>query len=309
MYDYGNSYTDTASAVAGGFIGFTLVYMFIVLAVFVVLMIGIMKIFKKLGKPGWVAFIPIYNIWVLLELVGLPGWLSIIPGVNGIVSILAFVKLGQKFGKSTGFILGLIFLSPIFICILGFGPAMPVDGNTSETSTPASNIPIPMQPYVNENVTNSGPTSVDPVPAPMSTESVAPQPVAPMPEAAPVAPVVAPVPPVAPVAPVVEEPKPQFFNNPEPVVSEPEPQINNNVTLPVTDAFNMKPEITPEVAVPEVPKAPENLEVSAPVAPTPEVAPVAPVAPAQAPQAKICPKCGAALDGNAQFCFMCGEKF
>ena len=46
------------------------------------------------------------------------------------------VKLGQAFGKSTGFIIGLIFLTPIFEMILGFGSAQYVGtGTTNPTDT------------------------------------------------------------------------------------------------------------------------------------------------------------------------------
>lgn len=39
------------------------------------------------------------------------------------LSIISMVKLGQAFGKGAGFIVGLVFLTPIFQMILGFGSA------------------------------------------------------------------------------------------------------------------------------------------------------------------------------------------
>jgi hypothetical protein len=49
--------------------------------------------------------------------------LFLIPGVNLIMLILVWLSVAKAFGKGTGFTLGLIFLSPIFVPILGFGDA------------------------------------------------------------------------------------------------------------------------------------------------------------------------------------------
>lgn len=58
-----------------------------------------------------------------MKAVDLPGWLSILPVANGIALIVANYRLAGKFGKSAGFGLGLVFLTPIFYMILGFGKA------------------------------------------------------------------------------------------------------------------------------------------------------------------------------------------
>lgn len=87
---------------------------------------GLWKVFTKAGEPGWAAIVPIYNTYILLKIAGKPWWwllLLLIPFVNFVVAILALIALAQAFGKGTGFALGLIFLSPIFIPILGFGSA------------------------------------------------------------------------------------------------------------------------------------------------------------------------------------------
>lgn len=94
---------------------------------FAVLMIAAMwKIFEKAGKPGWAAIIPIYNIITLLEIVGKPWWwifLWIIPIVNYVFIIWTYNMLSKSFGKDEGFTAGLVFLSFIFLPILGFGDA------------------------------------------------------------------------------------------------------------------------------------------------------------------------------------------
>ena len=41
--------------------------------------------------------------------------------ILAIISIMYSVKLARAFGRGTGFAIGLIFLPPIFMLILGFG--------------------------------------------------------------------------------------------------------------------------------------------------------------------------------------------
>jgi ABC-type sulfate transport system permease subunit len=92
----------------------------------IILIIAQWKIFSKAGKPGWAAIIPIYNLWVLLEIVDRPGWwilLMLIPGVNLVIGIIITLDLAKAFGKGTGFAIGLILLPFIFMLILGFGDA------------------------------------------------------------------------------------------------------------------------------------------------------------------------------------------
>lgn len=84
------------------------------------------KVFAKAGQPGWAVLIPIYNLYVLLKIVGKPGWwilLMLVPIVNIVIPIYVIHLLSKSFGKGGGFTLGLLFLSFIFIPILGFGDA------------------------------------------------------------------------------------------------------------------------------------------------------------------------------------------
>ncbi|MCB9233035.1 MAG: signal peptidase I [Bacteroidia bacterium] len=102
------------------------IFSIIYLAVIIGAIVAQWKIFTKAGKPGWACLVPIYNIIVLLEIVGRPVWwivLFLIPIANFIALILIQLDLAKSFGKSTGFGLGLVFLAPIFILILGFGDA------------------------------------------------------------------------------------------------------------------------------------------------------------------------------------------
>ena len=104
--------------------GVGIVPLLIMLVVVVFMIASMWKVFTKAGKPGWAAIVPIYNIIVLLEIAGKPMWwfiLFFIPIVSLIASIMIAIGVAQSFGKSTGFGLGLAFLSPIFYPILAFG--------------------------------------------------------------------------------------------------------------------------------------------------------------------------------------------
>jgi len=96
------------------------------LALTIFVLASLWRVFTKAGHPGWAVLIPIYNVYILLQVVGKPGWwllLMLIPLVNVVISILVLVSLAKCFGKGGGFAAGLIFLPIIFYPILGFGDA------------------------------------------------------------------------------------------------------------------------------------------------------------------------------------------
>ena len=98
----------------------------IFLAIVVGIIAGIWKVFTKAGKPGWAAIVPIYNLIILLEIAGKPLWwfiLFLIPIANRVAAILVGIAVAQKFGKGSGFGVGLALLGFIFYPILGFGDA------------------------------------------------------------------------------------------------------------------------------------------------------------------------------------------
>ena len=93
------------------------------LAIAVLGIIAMWKLFEKAGEPGWASIIPFYNVYVLFKITWGSGWkflLMLIPIANIVIAIITMVKLAKAFGKSGGFAVGLIFLSIIFYCILAF---------------------------------------------------------------------------------------------------------------------------------------------------------------------------------------------
>lgn len=117
------------------------------LVLLVVYIAAFWKVFVKAGKPGWAAIIPIYNIFILLQIVGRPIWwivLFLIPIVNIIISLIISMDLAKAFGKSQVFgIVGLWLFSFIGYLILGFGSAKYV-GVAAAPANPS----VPQQPQV-----------------------------------------------------------------------------------------------------------------------------------------------------------------
>ncbi|HEX8023082.1 DUF5684 domain-containing protein [Mucilaginibacter sp.] len=106
-------------------------------AIWLVCIAGVWKVFTKAGKPGWAAIIPIYNVIVLLEIVGKPIWwflLILFPCTSFIFVIWTYNLLAKSFGKSEGFTVGLVLLNPIFMLILGFGDAVYLGPSAKEAN-------------------------------------------------------------------------------------------------------------------------------------------------------------------------------
>ncbi len=99
--------------------------MFIVqIALFVLTIVSMWRVFTKAGQPGWAAIVPIYNMYVFLLVIRKPWWwllLLFVPLVNIVFIIMMLNELSKVFGQGVGFTLGLLFLSPIFLPILAFG--------------------------------------------------------------------------------------------------------------------------------------------------------------------------------------------
>jgi hypothetical protein len=135
----------------------------IILIVFMILaIIGEWKVFKKAGLAPWTSLIPIYNMYCHIvevaklhwgyfaaiiivpiisrfvvrlaysfyDIIGYGSYRTISTGFTVITSLALFAiniimcsKTSKNFGKGIGFTIGLIFLFPIFIFILGFGNA------------------------------------------------------------------------------------------------------------------------------------------------------------------------------------------
>lgn len=124
------------------------IYVTIALAWWLLQIIANWRIFTKAGEAGWKSIIPVYSDYIsykiawqtsyfwLVFILGIiasciqnPGGdsamllmlASLIKIIAGIISIIYSIKLARAFGRGIGFALGLIFLQPIFMLILGLG--------------------------------------------------------------------------------------------------------------------------------------------------------------------------------------------
>lgn len=131
-----------------------------VFAFYVLLVIALWKIFKKMGEPGWKAITPFYNIyiqfkhtwktsyfWAYLILGFAAGVCASISGngeggilstVGSLLSIISVVilcidtyYLYKSFGHGIGWFIASIFVGNIMLLVLGFGSSRYL-GNGSE---------------------------------------------------------------------------------------------------------------------------------------------------------------------------------
>lgn len=129
------------------------IYLTVALAWWILQIIANWKVFTKAGEAGWKSIIPVYSDYISYKIAWQPSyfWLVFILGIISsiasgmadpdgtnttillivsliriilaIISVIYSVKLARAFGKGIGFAIGLIFLQPIFMLILGFGDA------------------------------------------------------------------------------------------------------------------------------------------------------------------------------------------
>ena len=146
-----------SAAAAGGFfaaLGIFAIFLIILgIAISILELIANWKIFTKAGEPGWKILIPVYNLYISFKRFWTRRWFWITFAVSvgsavvvalitaitndanstiaSVVNLCASVfelvvaidlthRISKSFGHGVGFTLGLIFLSPIFTCILGF---------------------------------------------------------------------------------------------------------------------------------------------------------------------------------------------
>ena len=162
-----SGYSDVSST--SGAAGFGAGFIIVWLAICVILLVSMFKIWKKAGKSPIRAIIPILNIIDMYDIAGL-GIVYILLLFVPIANIYSIVKcyagISKRFGKSTGFTVGLILLPYIFFPMLAFGKDTPAAATTTDTVTPVA----PEAPVASVDVTAPVNTTV----APEVTPEVAP---------------------------------------------------------------------------------------------------------------------------------------
>jgi hypothetical protein len=127
-YSYSSSVNGAAAAV----------WTLLVIAFYVLVVVGLWKTFVKAGHPGWAAIIPFYNLWIWIKIAGRPtswfwimlvgsllswipiiGWLLLVA--IWVMSLFLALDVSKNFGQGTGFGILLWIFPPIMYLVLGFG--------------------------------------------------------------------------------------------------------------------------------------------------------------------------------------------
>ena len=118
----GHDPTVADAAAAGGMLMACVIY----LAIMVFVIAGGWKMLSKGGLMGVAIIVPFWNLIALAQLAQKPWWwglLTLIPFVGIVFAVLIMHGISTAFGRGVGTTIGLVLLSPIFTCILGFGSA------------------------------------------------------------------------------------------------------------------------------------------------------------------------------------------
>ena len=128
---------STSSGLTGAIAAMGLFFWILSMALGILKIVSLWKIFKKAGKPGWASIVPIYNIYIMCEIAEKEWWyilLLCVPFVNIYVMIVLYNGMAKKFGKSGGFVVGMILLPVVFFPMLAFGKDATVVNNQPNTS-------------------------------------------------------------------------------------------------------------------------------------------------------------------------------
>ena len=116
---------------------------------YIIMAIGLWKMFEKAGEPGWIGFVPFYNQYKLCEKVMNNPWywlrlfVVIVPIVGWFMYFYFAYQMGKAtakaYGQSETWAWGYTFLAPVFYCITGvssrysyYGPFGEGDNRTGE---------------------------------------------------------------------------------------------------------------------------------------------------------------------------------
>jgi hypothetical protein len=98
-----------------------------ILALSLVVIISMWKVFVKAGQPGWACIVPFYNHYILACEIAKKEvlWfvLLFVPFVNIVAMFIVSLEVARRFGKSEAYGVGLALLPYIFYPMLAFSDA------------------------------------------------------------------------------------------------------------------------------------------------------------------------------------------
>ncbi len=288
---------QTTNATGDILVGLTITW-FIVMLACIFLLVCMYKVFKKAGRKGWEALIPIYNFIVIIQITELPMWyvlLYFIPFANIYAMFKTYIEFAHKFGKSTGFGVAMVLFPYVCLPMLAFGNAQ-YQGNIPTNNTvnqnvvqnnnhPIQNMGMDYNQSVGMNNSVVQNNNLQPEVQSVPLQTVEQVPTTQVNEVQPTPVVETPVIPVNEVqpTPVVETPASQVTN------MQPASVVESPVIEPVQQTQVVEPTVTQPIATEPVDSKPVMTE------------------PVQ--NKKFCPNCGNQVDQNDAICFMCGNKF
>ena len=128
VYEQGSSSMNNMDGAAAAAIvgGLTVLFLFTLIVSYVVSSFLLGRIFKKAGVEQWIAWVPFYNTWKMLELGGQQGFwavLALVPVVNIVAAIFTYIamyNIGLKLQKEGWFVVLAIFLPIVWLIWLAF---------------------------------------------------------------------------------------------------------------------------------------------------------------------------------------------
>lgn len=144
---YSTMATDSAMGAWGAFF---LIYSLVVLALSVVMIVAMWKVYKKAGQPGWASLVPFYNVYVLNKMTGRPEWffwaalasmllMFVWIPVFYVFWLIWCLDLAKSFGRSATFgVVGLFLFGFVGWPMLGFGKDKYAGPSAGGGATPAA---------------------------------------------------------------------------------------------------------------------------------------------------------------------------
>lgn len=120
--DYYNYYSEPTIgelvAIFSGILLFTI-------PIIILSVIGLWKLFKKAGQPGWKSIIPFYNYWTMIKITfgrarPLYFFGVLIPLIGLVFPIVTTFKFAKRFGASDAMAVLSFFVAPIAYLVMGF---------------------------------------------------------------------------------------------------------------------------------------------------------------------------------------------
>ncbi|MDY0910318.1 DUF5684 domain-containing protein [Microbacterium sp. CFBP9034] len=147
-------------------------------ALYVWTAIALSAVFRKSGEEAWKAWVPVLNVFALLQLGGLSGWLVLLvlvpilgPLALWVVQVIACYRINLAFGFGAGMTVLAAVLFPVWATVVGFGSSRWVGAEHAGGVRRSSQDDVPLPGY------SAAAAGTPPLPSPSPGPSPSPAPV------------------------------------------------------------------------------------------------------------------------------------